>query len=97
MRNRQKAISCFDSGLLDPEANCRNRSQVGLLTRNPTWINCPPPKREVPRVALEKLDQPIVFAFAITFTVIGMTAVLGWLFHSLHWTGPLGLVKGGVM
>lgn len=47
-------------------------------------------------MALEKLDQPLVFAFAITFTVIGMTAVLGWLFASLHWTGPLGLVKGGV-
>lgn len=47
-------------------------------------------------VALEKLDQPLVFAFAITFTVIGMTAVLGWLFASLHWTGPLSLVKGGV-
>jgi hypothetical protein len=48
-------------------------------------------------MALEKLDQPIVFVFAITFAVIGMTAVLGWLFASLHWTGPQGLVKGGVM
>lgn len=48
-------------------------------------------------MALEKLDQPLVFAFAITFTVIGMMAVLGWLFASLHMTGPLGLVKGGVM
>jgi hypothetical protein len=48
-------------------------------------------------VALDKLDQPIVFAFAVTFTVIGMMAVLGWAFASLHWTGPLGLVKGGVM
>ena len=46
---------------------------------------------------LAKLDQPIVFAVAITFTVIGMTAVLSWLFSSLKWTGPLGLVKGGVM
>ena len=46
---------------------------------------------------LAKLDQPIVFALAITFTVIGMTAVLSWLFASLKWTGPLGLVKGGVM
>jgi hypothetical protein len=46
---------------------------------------------------LEKLDQPLVFAFAITFTVVGMMAVLGWAFASLHWTGPLGLVKGGVM
>ena len=48
-------------------------------------------------MALEKLDQPLVFAFAITFTVIGMMAILSWLFSSLHWTGPLGLVKGGVM
>ena len=48
-------------------------------------------------MALEKLDQPLVFAFAITFTVIGMMAILGWLFASLNWTGPLGLVKGGVM
>jgi hypothetical protein len=48
-------------------------------------------------VTLEKLDQPLVFAFAITFTVIGMMAVMGWLFSSLNWTGPLGLVKGGVM
>lgn len=48
-------------------------------------------------MALEKFDQPLVFAFAVTFTVIGMTAVLGALFSKLHWTGPLGLVKGGVM
>lgn len=48
-------------------------------------------------MALEKFDQPIVFAVAITFTVVGMMAVLGWLFSSLHWTGPLGLIKGGVM
>lgn len=44
----------------------------------------------------ETWDQPIVFAFAITFTVIGMIAILGWLFASLNMTGPLGLVKGGV-
>lgn len=53
--------------------------------------------RRCPKLALEKMDQPLVFAFAITFVVLGMTAVLGWLFASLHWTGPLGLVKGGVM
>jgi hypothetical protein len=46
---------------------------------------------------LTKYDQPLVFAFAITFTVIGMMALLSWMFASLHWTGPLGLVKGGVM
>lgn len=46
---------------------------------------------------LSDFDQPLVFAFSITFVVIGMMAILGWLFASLHWTGPLGLVKGGVM
>lgn len=48
-------------------------------------------------MALEKLDQPLVFAFAITFTVLGMMSIMGWAFSSLHWTGPLGVVKGGVM
>lgn len=46
---------------------------------------------------LGKYDQPLVFAFAITFTVIGMMALLSWAFASMHWSGPLGLVKGGVM
>lgn len=46
---------------------------------------------------LGQYDQPLVFAFAITFTVIGMMALLSWAFASLGWTGPLGLVKGGVM
>lgn len=45
---------------------------------------------------LGKFDHPLVFAFSVTFVVIGMTAVLSWLFASLKWTGPLGLVKGGV-
>lgn len=46
---------------------------------------------------LEKLDQPILFAFTITLIVLGMGALLSWAFASLGWTGPLGLVKGGVM
>jgi hypothetical protein len=46
---------------------------------------------------LGKLDQPIIFAIAITFTVIGGMALLGWAFTSLNLTGPLGLVKGGVV
>lgn len=46
---------------------------------------------------LTDFDQPLVFAFAITFTVVGMIAVLSWLFASIGWTGPLGLMKGGVM
>lgn len=41
-------------------------------------------------------DQPLVFAFAVTFVVIGMIAILSWLFSSLGWGGPLGLLKGGV-
>lgn len=46
---------------------------------------------------LGKLDQPIVFALAIIFVVCGGIALLSWLFASLHWTGPLGLMKGGVV
>lgn len=46
---------------------------------------------------LGKYDQPLIFAIAITFTVVGMMALLSWVFASLKWTGPLGLVKGGVM
>jgi hypothetical protein len=46
---------------------------------------------------LGKYDQPIVFAVAITLTVVGGMALLSWLFSSLNWTGPLGLVKGGVV
>lgn len=45
---------------------------------------------------LTDLDQPLVFAFAITFTVVGMMALGSWLFASAGWTGPLGLMKGGV-
>jgi hypothetical protein len=45
---------------------------------------------------LEQLDQPLIFAFAITFTVVGMMALFSWLFASTGMTGPLGLVKGGV-
>jgi len=44
----------------------------------------------------DKYDHPIVFAFSITLVVVGMMAVLSWLFASLKWSGPLGLVKGGV-
>lgn len=46
--------------------------------------------------SLTKMDQPIVFAVAVTFTVVGMLAVMSWLFATLGWTGPLGLMKGGV-
>lgn len=46
---------------------------------------------------LGKFDQPIVFAVSIIFVVVGGIALLSWMFSSLHWTGPLGLVKGGVV
>lgn len=46
---------------------------------------------------LKDFDQPIVFAFAITFVVVGMFALLSWVFAGLGWTGPLGLFKGGVI
>jgi hypothetical protein len=44
-----------------------------------------------------EFDHPIVFALSITFVVVGMMAVLSWFFKSTGMTGPLGLVKGGVM
>jgi hypothetical protein len=46
---------------------------------------------------LKKLDKPAVFALSITLVVLGTMAVLSWIFTSLKWTGPLGLVKGGVV
>jgi len=44
----------------------------------------------------ETWDQPLVFAFAVFFVVIGLTAVVSWLAQSLGWTGLLSLLKGGV-
>jgi hypothetical protein len=44
----------------------------------------------------ENLDHPLIFLLVITLGVIGMQALLSWGFSSLHWTGPLGLVKQGV-
>lgn len=45
---------------------------------------------------LKDFDQPLVFGLSVTFVVIGFMALLSWMFASLNWTGPLGLVKGGV-
>lgn len=42
-------------------------------------------------------DHPIVFAISITLVVVGMMSVMGWFFASTKMTGPLGLVKGGVV
>jgi hypothetical protein len=49
------------------------------------------------KLSLDKLDQPLIFAFAIIMVVVGGMALLSWLFCKLKWTGPLGLVKGGVV
>lgn len=42
-------------------------------------------------------DQPIIFSLSITLVVVGWLAILSWFFASVKWTGPLGLVKGGVV
>lgn len=44
---------------------------------------------------LKKLDHPIVFALAVTLTVVGTISVLSWLFNALGWAGPLSVLKGG--
>lgn len=46
--------------------------------------------------SLEKYDHPLVFSLAITLVVLGWMSVLSWMFASMKWTGPLGVVKGGV-
>jgi len=45
----------------------------------------------------ETWDHPLIFLIAVTLGVIGLMAFMSWGFASLGWTGPLGLVKGGVM
>lgn len=46
---------------------------------------------------LQDFDQPIVFSLAMTFVVLGWIALFAWFFATVGWTGPLGLVKGGVV
>lgn len=46
---------------------------------------------------LEDFDHPLIFLLVISIGVIGVTAIISWIFSSLGWTGPLGLVKGGVV
>lgn len=41
-------------------------------------------------------DHPLIFALTITLVVVGMIAVLSWVFLSLGWTGPLSVLKGGI-
>jgi len=48
-------------------------------------------------LTLEDLDHPLVFSFTMAILVIAWMALLAWGFSALHWTGPLGLVKGGVV
>jgi hypothetical protein len=48
-------------------------------------------------VSVEKFDQPLVFAVAITFTVLGMVALMSWAAVKFNLTGLLGLLKGGVV
>lgn len=47
--------------------------------------------------SIEKFDQPLVFAVAITFTVLGMVALMSWAATKFRITGLLGLLKGGVV
>lgn len=46
---------------------------------------------------LKKLDKPIVFALAITLVVFGMASILSWGLMAVKATGPLGVLKGGVV
>lgn len=46
---------------------------------------------------LDKADQPIIFAITITLIVVGMISVWSWAFMSLGWSGPLSVLKGGVI
>lgn len=48
------------------------------------------------KLTLQDFDVPIVFAVALIFTVVGGVGLLSGLFSWLGWTGPLGLLKGGV-
>ena len=41
-------------------------------------------------------DHPIIFLFVVSVGVIAVMALLAWMFAALGWSGPLGLVKGGV-
>jgi hypothetical protein len=48
-------------------------------------------------MTLESLDHPLVFSFTMAILVIAWIALLSWFFSATHMTGPLGLVKGGVV
>lgn len=46
-------------------------------------------------MAAKDFDHPLVFIVVVALGVIAIQALLSWMFMSLGWTGPLGLVKGG--
>lgn len=45
----------------------------------------------------ETWDHALIFGLAVIFTVVGGISLLSWAFASLGWSGPLGVVKGGVV
>jgi len=45
----------------------------------------------------DTFDHPLVFSLAITLVVLFWFGVFGWLLTSMRATGPLSVVKGGVM
>ncbi len=42
---------------------------------------------------IEIADHPLLYALAITFLVISMSALMYWGFVQLGWTGPASLFK----
>ena len=45
----------------------------------------------------ETFDHPLIFSIAITLVVIFWFGVFGWGLTKFRMTGPLSVVKGGVM
>jgi hypothetical protein len=45
----------------------------------------------------DTFDHPLVFSLAVTLVVIFWLGVFGWFLTSTKATGPLSVVKGGVM
>lgn len=46
---------------------------------------------------LETFDNSLVFAIAVFLVVVGLWGVASWGFSAAGWTGPLSLLKGGVV
>jgi hypothetical protein len=49
------------------------------------------------KVSREMFDHPLVFSIAVTLVVIFWFGVFGWGLTKIRATGPLSVVKGGVM